>query len=423
MESSVGRKTDYLFKPKRSQNWYALFQYPAAMVEAGIAPKRRVEIALGTPCPREARAKAGDHITEHMKRMWAYQNARKGDWKITYAMPLHKPGATFMNDQGEQVVATADDGLLVLSKDGVRRESNIGIVEITQAFDPNWGEEKAKPRPEPIREDHPDLAILNTWIAHNAVRAVVAREAKAVLDLFHSLTGKTFATAKRADGRALANHLFAIGNKSSTVTKKVGFLRAACNIAVADDILVKNPFTNVVRSVDDEEDRVPLSDEDMAVMHANLDKLGDDERLLWVLLSTTGMRRGEAWDIESEFTEKGLRCIRIGTKTLQSDRRIPIPEAALPYLPKPIAGPLFADTPSNVGKRLIRRMRAFGITDESKVLHSLRHRAQDKLRAVDCPQDIRFALLGHEKVTVANNYGDGFAMTVLKPWVNEIGLK
>jgi hypothetical protein len=120
----MNRKTDYIFRPKRSSKFYALFQYTDAMVAAGVAPKRRVEISLGTPCPHEARVKAAPYVAEHLRKVWEYQNRRKGDWKITYAMPLHKPGATFMNDQGEQVVATADDGLLVLSKDGVRRESN-----------------------------------------------------------------------------------------------------------------------------------------------------------------------------------------------------------------------------------------------------------------------------------------------------------
>jgi hypothetical protein len=44
----------------------------------------------------------------------------------------------------------------------------------------------------------------------------------------------------------------------------------------------------------------------------------------------------------------------------------------------------------------------------SKVVHSLRHRAQDRLRSAGCPEDVRWAILGHEEKTVAKGYGKGF---------------
>ena len=48
-----------------------------------------------------------------------------------------------------------------------------------------------------------------------------------------------------------------------------------------------------------------------------------------------------------------------------------------------------------------------GISDPRKVVHSLRHRAQDRLRAAGCPQDVREQLLGHEQMTVGEGYGVG----------------
>ena len=45
----------------------------------------------------------------------------------------------------------------------------------------------------------------------------------------------------------------------------------------------------------------------------------------------------------------------------------------------------------------MRHMRRIGIIDERKVLHCLRHRAKDRLRAASCPQDIQYHLLGHER--------------------------
>jgi hypothetical protein len=43
------------------------------------------------------------------------------------------------------------------------------------------------------------------------------------------------------------------------------------------------------------------------------------------------------------------------------------------------------------------------------------------LRAAECPQDIRWALLGHEEKPVAEDYGKGFSLPQLKRWIDKIG--
>ena len=53
--------------------------------------------------------------------------------------------------------------------------------------------------------------------------------------------------------------------------------------------------------------------------------------------------------------------------------------------------------------------------------HSLRHRAQDRLRAAGCPEDVRWSILGHEEETVAAGYGVGFPVPLLRKWINKIG--
>lgn len=90
-----------------------------------------------------------------------------------------------------------------------------------------------------------------------------------------------------------------------------------------------------------------------------------------------------------------------------------MPAGVLPHLPK-VKGRLFAGTPAAASKRLNRFLRDVGIVDPRKVVHSLRHRAQDRLRAVECPQDIRWVLLGHEEKSVAEDYGKGFSVPQLK---------
>ena len=107
-----------------------------------------------------------------------------------------------------------------------------------------------------------------------------------------------------------------------------------------------------------------------------------------------------------------VRYVVVGEKTEQSKRRVPLPAALWPYLPKKITGHLFGeDTRANhrlASKRLNRFLNECGIVDKRKVIHG-------------APQDIREALLGHSKVTVGQGYGVGFPASMLKKWIDRIG--
>jgi len=133
------------------------------------------------------------------------------------------------------------------------------------------------------------------------------------------------------------------------------------------------------------------------------------------------MRLAEAFEIDSELKERGVRHCVVGSKTEQSTRRVPLPIDVMPYLPKKIQGPLFEGGPRPASKRLNRFLNEIGIADRRKVIHSLRHRAQDRLRAAGCPVDYRWALLGHEEKTIAEGYGLGFPVPMLKKWIDKIG--
>jgi integrase len=119
--------------------------------------------------------------------------------------------------------------------------------------------------------------------------------------------------------------------------------------------------------------------------------------------------------------ERGCRYMIVGRKTSQSLRRVPLPAAVLPFLPRKIGERLFPGDARGASKRLNRFLKKVGIGDRRKVVHSLRHRAQDRLRAAGCPEDCRWAILGHEKETVAAGYGEGFPVPLLRRWIDKIG--
>ena len=265
-----------------------------------------------------------------------------------------------------------------------------------------------------------DDAIFETYLQHANVTGYYKREAETVWALFKSLCDKPLKDATRDDGRKIVQHFEAQGLKSASIRKKIGWLNSAVNLAIKEGRLTFNPFSSIVPKRDDEEKRLPLDDADMRNVKRNFGRLDKSEQLLFRLLAATGMRLSEAFEINSELKERGVRYVVIGHKTEQSKRRVPLPANVLPYLPATIKGPLFHHGPRTASKRLNRFLNDCGIVDPRKVIHSLRHRAQDRLRAAGCPVDIRYELLGHEKKTVAAGYGVGHPMPLLKRWIDKI---
>ena len=273
-----------------------------------------------------------------------------------------------------------------------------------------------------VPKKNDDDKILDTYLNHRNIEGYARSEAETVWQTFKELTSnKALKDCTRDDGRLLAQHFKDAGNKSATVVKKVSWLRAAVRLAIKEGRLQFNPFAEVVAEDDDKLKRKPLSDADMKVCKKNLGTLSESDQLLFRFLATTGARLGEAFQINGEATELGVRYVVIGSKTEASQRRVPLPADLLARMPKKIVGPLFTGDTSAASTRLNRFLDECGLTDPSIVLHSLRHRAADRLRAYECPIDIRRAILGHEDRSVSEGYGEGFSVKLLRKWIDKIG--
>ena len=198
--------------------------------------------------------------------------------------------------------------------------------------------EEARARAKPKTDDD---KVLETYIEHRKITGYIEREARDVWALFKTLTdGKPLKDCDRDDGRKLVAHFEAQGLKSATIEKKIAWLNAAVNLAIREGRLKFNPFASIVPRVRDKTRRLPLSDADMKAIKRNLARLGEADQLLVRLLASTGMRLSEAFEIDGEEKERGCRYVIVGKKTEQSLRRVPLPAAVLPYLPKSIKGPL-----------------------------------------------------------------------------------
>jgi integrase len=421
----------YLFKRPGSDKYWLCLR----------GPNKRIEKSLGTADKAEAELLAMPYIEQHKAEMLA----AKPRLQVTIEYKM-EPGREHAGPDGGKIIATERE-LIHIGHNGaiIKTEPNstpayqltgkLTAGGIVRAYREHYN---APPAP-PKKND--DDRLFDTYLKHANVTGFFRREAESTWALFKTLTGgKALADCKRDDGRKLAEHFFAKGNKSATVRKKVGWLGAACALAISEGKLTLNPFVGVVAKMNDKERRWPLDDADMKACKQNLATLDNADALLFRLLACSGMRLSEAFQINGERSESGIRYCIIGEKTLQSLRRVPFPAAVLPYLPKTIKGPLFAAGEAerfsdatierlahDASKRLNRFLRKIGITDKSKVVHSLRHRAKDQLRKDwprmgRCPDDVAEEIFGREKVTVGAGYGKGSPVPLLRKWIDKISL-
>jgi integrase len=416
------RKSDYLFQRQGSSNWWIKLQ----------SPDKRVEKSLRTSDRKEAEIMALPMIAHHKAALLAAKPRLETVWRYEY-----EPSADLKNAPNrERVLASAtelkfygaDGKLLRTTPNGgpssriVNLQHRLGIPFIDDRFIQVEEVEQAKPKSD-------DDTVMDTYITHRRITGYNEREAREVWAIFKKLTdNKLLKNCNRDDGRKLVAHFEERKLAIKTIEKKIAWLNAAVNLAIREGRHKSiNPFSSIIpEDKDRSRRRLPLSDTDIKQIKRNLSRLDKADQLLIRLLASTGMRLSDAFEIDSEDEERSVRYVIVGRKTDQSLRRVPLPAAVLPYLPKSIKGPLFdrsknADPPDAASKRLNRFLDDCGIIDKRKVIHSFRHRAQDRLRAAECPEDIRWSILGHEEETVADSYGTGFSVPQLKKWIDKIG--
>jgi integrase len=400
------------FQRPGSSNWWIKLRSPTG----------RIEKSLGTPDRREAEVAAGELITQHKAALLAARPRVEMVWRPEYEPGLH------IGLNGEHIYATErevhylDESPIRIETNGVLVRRLIARGKLPAKVEFGMLDDAHAERPV-LAKKNGDDELLEMYLRHANISERFEREARDTWAIYKQLTNsKPLAKATRDDGRSLVQYFKDKGNKSATVVKKIGWLRAACRFAIKEGRLQFNPFAEVVsENSKDELRRKPLGDAEMAVCKKHLGTLSERDQVLFRFLATTGARLGEAFHIDGEQSERGVRYVVIGSKTEASLRRLPLPKDLLPYLPKAIKGPLFSGSPKAASKRLNDFLDECGLKEAAIVVHSLRHRAADRLRSHECPVDIRHALLGHETRSIAESYGEGFAVPLLKKWIDKIG--
>lgn len=376
--------------------------------------------SLGTTDKAKAEILALPYIQQHKLDLWRHREIVPRKFGVKFEK-LRYPVGDSVRDDGVHVVATNETAILIKDGKTVAIEDNrqLEIYDIKNLTDDEVSAEMAK-----SKGSKSDFSVLDDYLNLKARNKYYTREARHTWEQFQAFVdGRPIKDWARKDAVGFVKLLRDRGDKTATIVKKINYLSAPIGHAILHDTLTKNPFFKCVDSVNDGLKRLSLDENDMALFREKaFPRLASEEILLWSICASTGMRHSEAYGISEEFLENGIRYVRVGQKTETSDRRVPLPDALLPLLPQEIEGPLFTNSLKNLSKNLLRALRRVGITDPRKVVYSLRHRAHDRLRACECPLDIQHHIAGHEEVTAHRGYGHGYAMYVLKPWVEKIGL-
>jgi len=286
------------------------------------------------------------------------------------------------------------------------------------------------------------------------------RDVKLAVTDFQKVVGKSaLQSLSRTDFIAYRDHLIAQGQyKPKTISKKLNHLHAVLEIAVDEELLLKNPVSKIkvpqpkVKKLS----RVSFEIKDLKQIFSSefyADGVrpigGAGEAAVWmaVLALFTGARREELAQLRMQDIRKdpeygGYLVIidegELNVKTENSRRRIPlhpelirmgftryvteIEQAGHNWLFPKLKVDCDGKRSGNWGKWWLRALRKnMGIADSRKVFHSFRHTFKDACREAGLREEIEDALLGHSgSGSVGRHYGNRHALKYLRDAIDQI---
>ncbi len=243
----------------------------------------------------------------------------------------------------------------------------------------------------------------------------------------------------RQNALAVRNAILA-KNKTASVKRRFNTINAIFNAAIQEGGLkLSNPFSGIriVNLGGDSEKREEFTIEELKKLANACQQVGDDRRLIILMLMDTGARLGEIVGLRVSDVDLGqpLPHIHIRPfdgrtlKTASSTRKVPLMGEALWAAKKamvgkdkdgllfPDYGPAKANSASAALNKWIKK--TAGI---QKTIHGLRHSMKTRLVIAGVPEDIRNRIGGWtDGETVSRGYGS-YPLEVLAEWLREVTL-
>jgi integrase len=228
------------------------------------------------------------------------------------------------------------------------------------------------------------------------------------------------------------------GMRTASIRRTFNCISAALSTYFQDNELERpNPFkaVKIPNEGRDSKSRLPFSPLELKRLAACCMSEDDDVRWLIALIANTGARMSEVAGLalsdlqpyaplpHVQFIEQPWR----GLKNLGSARSVPLVGvslwAAKRILEKARPAQTFAFPRYTNGVRcngnsasatVGKWMRTAGLNHSA---HDLRHTLADRLRAVQCPDEVRHAIGGWTTPGVAAKYGQGYGLKVMHEWL------
>ena len=267
---------------------------------------------------------------------------------------------------------------------------------------------------------------------------------RATAYLCESVGNKPIDQYVRADANTLRDYLINERGISANSAKRViSSIKALIAFTAREhDIPAISAFLSVHFAGADQvtKPRHPIPVKVIKALQKECLTINDTSRLLIALISDTGMRLNEALGLVAEdivlnedtpyviVKEHPWRRL----KNHGSERVIPLIGASLESARRLLSltqtGELFPkycngiETKSNSASAALNKWMKLRVPSGC-VIHSFRHSFRDRLREINCPQELVDELGGWSKLSVGQRYGSGYSIETKSDWLRKIALK
>ncbi|UXC36635.1 DUF6538 domain-containing protein [Cupriavidus gilardii] len=264
---------------------------------------------------------------------------------------------------------------------------------------------------------------------------------RAFVTLTDAIGDKAIHELSREDAHTYVAKAQERGNRTGTIRRRLNVVKAVIETYLREkEIDRKNPFASVPIPTegDDEKKREPFTEGELKTLFAACKAKDDDVRWLVAILGDTGARLAEIAGLSLADIILDAETPHIviqphpwrSLKNKASERMVPLLGHALWAAQRVketatkgqrFAFPRYttadgtkADHASATIAKWIRGLKI------EHTAHELRHTMADRLREVQCPEDIRFAIGGWASKDIGSKYGKGYSLRVMAEWLARV---
>lgn len=244
--------------------------------------------------------------------------------------------------------------------------------------------------------------------------------------------------ARRFIARGLEESL-----KTATIRRRLNSYRAVWSAYKRErDHQMANPFENlsIPGEGEDADKRSTLTHEELERLVAACKEKDDEVRWILALLIDTGARLAEVvgatlddikldaeiphlvikphpWrSLKNANSSRTVPLVGVSLWAAQRVRAMAAPDQVFAFPRYTSQDQCKATHASNTLAGWIRRL------PMEHTSHDLRHTMADRLRAIQCPKDIRYAIDGHAAQDVGDTYGSGYGLKVKAEWLTKVAM-